>query len=231
MTSKRLMEGGIKMSAHLERAINNLLKQLIALSAKVEESVKRAFQALDENDANLARKVIMEDETIDKQEIDIEEECLKIFALHQPVAIDLRYLVAVMKINNDLERIGDLAVNISWHTLDILSEPLLKKPVDFQPMCKLAQSMLKRSLDSLVNLDVNTAYAILKEDDEVDHMNAELSAEIVEEIKRNPEKANVLVLYIHIARHLERIADHATNIAEDIIYLTKGEIIRHGKSI
>lgn len=219
------------MSAHLERAIKDLLKQLTALSARAEESVKRSFQALDENNADLARKVIMEDEIIDKQEIDIEEECLKIFALHQPVAIDLRYLVAVMKINNDLERIGDLAVNISWHTLDILSEPLLKKPVDFQPMSKLTQSMLKRSLDSLVNLDVNTAYAILKEDDEVDRMNAELSAEVVAEIKKNPEKADALVLYIHIARHLERIADHATNIAEDIIYLTSGEIIRHGKSI
>jgi len=219
------------MSAHLEKAINNLLKQLTALSARAEESVKRSFQALEENNADLARKVIMEDEIIDKQEIDIEEECLKILALHQPVAIDLRYLVAVMKINNDLERIGDLAVNISWHTLDILSEPLLKKPVDFQAMCKLTQSMLKRSLDSIVNLDANAAYAILKEDDEVDHMNAELSEEIVEEIKRNPEKASVLILYIHIARHLERIADHATNIAEDIIYLTNGEIIRHGKSI
>ncbi|MCX6584894.1 MAG: phosphate signaling complex protein PhoU [Candidatus Aminicenantes bacterium] len=219
------------MSAHLEKAINNLLKQLTALSARVEESVKRSFQALDENNADLARKVIMEDEIIDKQEIDIEEECLKILALHQPVAIDLRYLVAVMKINNDLERIGDLAVNISWHTLDILSEPLLKKPVDFQEMCRLSQSMLKRSLDSLVNLDANTAYAVLKEDDEVDRMNAELSAEIVEAIKNNPAKADVLVLYIHIARHLERIADHATNIAEDIIYLIAGEIIRHGKSI
>jgi phosphate transport system protein len=219
------------MSAHLEKAINNLLKQLTALSARVEESVKRAFQALDENNADLARKVIMEDEIIDKQEIDIEEECLKILALHQPVAIDLRYLVAVMKINNDLERIGDLAVNISWHTLDILSEPLLKKPVDFQEMCRLSQSMLKRSLDSLVNLDANTAYAVLKEDDEVDRMNAELSAEIVEAIKNNPAKADVLVLYIHIARHLERIADHATNIAEDIIYLIVGEIIRHGKSM
>ncbi len=231
MASKRFVEGGIKMPAHLEKAINNLLKQLSALSARVEESVRRAFQSLDENDTDLARKVIMEDEIIDKQEIDIEEECLKILALHQPVAIDLRYLVAVMKINNDLERIGDLAVNISWHTLDILSEPLLNKPVDFQAMCRLTQSMLKRSLDSLVNLDVKTAYAILKEDDEVDRMNAELSAEIVEEIKKNPVKADVLVLYIHIARHLERIADHATNIAEDIIYLVAGEIIRHGKSI
>lgn len=231
MVSKRFVEGGIKMPAHLEKAINNLLKQLNALSARVEESVRRAFQSLDENDTNLARKVIMEDEIIDKQEIDIEEECLKILALHQPVAIDLRYLVAVMKINNDLERIGDLAVNISWHTLDILSEPLLKKPVDFQAMCRLTQSMLKRSLDSLVNLDVKTAYGILKEDDEVDHMNAELSAEVVAEIKKNPEKADALVLYIHIARHLERIADHATNIAEDIIYLVAGEIIRHGKSI
>ncbi|HLP57881.1 MAG TPA: phosphate signaling complex protein PhoU [Candidatus Deferrimicrobium sp.] len=216
------------MPAHLEIAIKNLLKLLNALSAKVEESVRRSFQSLEENDAELARKVIKDDEIIDQQEIDIEEECLKILALHQPVAIDLRYLVAALKINNDLERIGDLASNISRHSLDILSDPLLKKPVDFQDMCRLTQSMLKNSLDSLVNLDINAAYEILKKDDEVDRMNKNLSAEIVEAIKKNPAKADVLVLFIYIARHLERLADHTTNIAEDIIYLITGEIMRHG---
>jgi phosphate transport system protein len=219
------------MSVHLQRAIGSLMKQLIGLSAKVEESVKRAVQSLDEGDAELARKVIKEDEVIDRREIDIEEECLKIFALHQPVAIDLRYLVAVLKINNDLERIGDLAQNISIHTLRILEKPLLEKPADLRDIYNHVQSMLKRSIDAIVNLDAGLAEEILKDDDEVDRMHHQLSAEVLEAIKKNSDKAGTLIQYIHIIRHLERIADHITNIAEDIIYLIKGEIIRHNTGL
>lgn len=215
------------MSAHLQRAIDGLMKQLIGLSAKVEESVKRAVLSLEEGDGELARKVIKEDEVIDRREIDIEEECLKIFALHQPVAIDLRYLVAVLKINNDLERVGDLARNISGHTLRILEKPVFEKPADLRGIYNHVQSMLKRSLDAIVNRDTDAAEEILLEDDEVDRMHHELSAEVLETIKTNPDNAETLIQYIHIIRHLERIADHTTNIAEDVIYLIKGEIIRH----
>ncbi len=221
----------MEMSVHLQRAIGSLMKQLIGLSAKVEESVKRAVQSLDEGDAELARKVIKDDEVIDRREIDIEEECLKIFALHQPVAIDLRYLVAVLKINNDLERIVDLAQNISIHTLRILEKPLLEKPADLRDIYNHVQSMLKRSIDAIVNLDAGVAEEILKEDDEVDRMHHQLSAEVLEAIKKNSDKAGTLIQYIHIIRHLERIADHITNIAEDIIYLIKGEIIRHNTGL
>jgi phosphate transport system protein len=216
------------MSAHLQRAIDGLMDQLIGLSAKVEESVKRAVQALEEGDPDLAKQVIQEDRVIDQREIDIEEECLKIFALHQPVAIDLRYLVAVLKINNDLERIGDLAQNIARHTLQILSEPSSGNPFDFQDIYSRVQSMLKRSLDAIVNLEVDAAHDILKADDEVDRIHAQLATEVLEEIKKNPKKAHILIQYLHIVRHLERIADHTTNIAEDVIYLIDGEIIRHG---
>jgi phosphate transport system protein len=218
------------MSAHLQRAIDKLMKEVVALSAKVEESVKRAVLAIEEGDAELARKVIDDDEIIDRKEIDIEEECLKIFALHQPVAIDLRYLVAVMKINNDLERIGDLAQNIAWHVIDIMENPLMEKPADLRGIYKHVQSMLKRSLDAIVKLDVDAAREILDEDDEVDRMHFRLSEEILEEIKKHPDRAATLVQYIHIVRHLERIADHTTNIAEDIIYLINGEIVRHGSN-
>lgn len=218
------------MSVHLERAIGNLMKQLVGLSAKVEESVKRAVQSVEEGDEELARKVIEEDEVIDQKEIDIEEECLKIFALHQPVAIDLRYLVAVLKINNDLERIGDLAQNISKHSIRILEKPILKKPFDFQEIYSHVQSMLKKSLDSIVNLDAEAAYEVLKEDDEVDRLHSQMAREAVRRVEKEAEKADTLIYYMHIARHLERIADHATNIAEDIIYLIKGEIVRHGKA-
>lgn len=219
------------MSAHLQRAIDGLMEQLVGLSAKVEENVKRAVQSLDEEDLELARTVIKDDEVIDRREIDIEEECLKIFALHQPVAIDLRYLVAVLKINNDLERIGDLALNISSHTLRILEKPLLKKPADLQDIYNHVRSMLKRSLDAIVNLDAGAADEVLEEDDEVDRLHHQLSAEVLEAVKKNPDKADTLIRYIHIIRYLERIADHTTNIAEDIIYLIKGEIIRHGTGL
>jgi len=218
------------MSAHLQRAIDQLMQQLIGLSAKVEENVKRAVQSLEEKDTELAQQVIEDDKEIDKREIDLEEECLKIFALHQPVAIDLRYLVAVLKINNDLERIGDLAQNISRHSIRILSNPLhIKSPgFDLMGLYYNVQVMLKKSLDAIVNLDADTARDILKADDEVDRKHRAIAREVIEEIKKNPDNADVTIHFLHIARHLERIADHATNIAEDVIYLIDGEIVRHG---
>jgi len=218
------------MSAHLQRAISSLMRELIALSARVEESMRRAVQSLQERDIDMARLVEKEDEIIDAQEIDIEEECLKIFALHQPVAIDLRYLVAALKINNDLERIGDLAVNISQHVAYILANPTVINPIDFQEICAKVQAMVKQSLDALVNLDAEAARQVLAADDDVDRLNWHLHDQVVGEIKKNPDKADVWVEYIHIVRNLERIADHATNIAEDIIYLIKGEIVRHSKN-
>ena len=218
------------MSAHLQRAIDGLMEQLIGLSAKVEESVKRAVQSVEESDEELARRVIKEDRIIDQKEIDIEEECLKILALHQPVAIDLRFLIAVLKINNDLERIGDLAQNISKHSIRILEKPMLEKPFHFQEIYRHVRSMLKKSLDSIVNMDADAAHEVLKEDDEVDRLHRQMAREAVRKVEKEADKADTLIHYMHIARHLERIADHATNIAEDIIYLIKGEIVRHGKA-
>lgn len=217
------------MAKHLQRAINQLMEQLIALGAKVESSVKRSVQSLEESDIPLAEQVIREDSEIDKRELDIEEECLKIFALHQPVAVDLRYLVAVLKINNDMERIGDLAQNIAGHTLRILRASALVKPsqLDVTPIYHKVQVMLKKSIDAIVNLDVKTAGEIMKADDEVDRLHREYAQRVVEEIRTHPDKAEVLIQYIHVARHLERIADHTTNIAEDVIYLIEGEIVRH----
>ncbi|MCP4215524.1 MAG: phosphate signaling complex protein PhoU [bacterium] len=215
------------MSAHLQRAIDEIMKRLISLSALVENAVKQALEALTENNPEQARKVIEDDGVIDQKEIEIEEECLKVFALHQPVAIDLRYLVAVLKMNNDLERIGDLASNIATNALSILSKPKTKKGFELADMYALVRSMLKGVLDAVVDLDNKGARDILKADDEVDRMHMELSAQVLEEIKINPDGAEVLIQYIHIVRHLERIGDHATNIAEDIIYMIDGEIIRH----
>lgn len=217
------------MSAHLQRAIETLMKQLISLSTKVEENVKLSLLCLEEKNLDLARKVIREDEVIDQREIDIEEECLKILALHQPVAIDLRYLVAVMKINNDLERIGDLAQDIAQHACTIINQDTLQPPpVSLDEIYDRVQAMLKKSLDSIIKLDVKTSFDILKADDEVDRMHYRLTEQVQEQMKKNPDDVDTLLQYIYIIRQLERIADHATNIAEDIIYLIEGKIVRHG---
>jgi phosphate transport system protein len=215
------------MPKHLQRSIERLMKHLIDLSSRVEETVRISIRALDETDSQIVDKLYQADQEIDLIEIDIEEECLKIFALHQPVAIDLRYLVAVMKINNDLERIADLSVNIAEHVGQITSANKMVKKINFQEMSQKVQWMLKKSLDSLVNLDAGLAYQVLKADDDVDAMNHQICQTIIDKIIANPTDAAMLIQYIYISRHLERIADHATNIAEDLIYLTTGDIVRH----
>lgn len=212
---------------HLEKAVKKLTGELIYLSAQVEESVKLSIKSLIERDKNLAEDVIRNDEIIDQKEIDIEEECLKIFALHQPVAIDLRRLVTIMKVNNDLERIGDLAQNISKNVLRILSSSVIVEGFDIDNICNSVQSMVKMSIDAISSVNIDKAREILKTDDKVDEQNSKLYREMIEKMKNTPENLEILIQYIHIIRHLERIADHTTNIAEDIIYMISGEIVRH----
>ncbi len=218
------------MGRHLQRAIQNLMRQLIALSSRVEESIEMAVKSLEKRDEEMAKNVIETDEEIDQKEIDIEEECLKILALHQPVAIDLRYIIAALKINNDLERIGDLAMDIAEHAIILITNPRPVKYFDFNFMFENVKNMLRKSLDSLVHLDSSKAFEVLEEDDRVDEIDKQICKEVLKEIKKDHEKAEFLIQNIHISRHLERVADLATNIAEDLIYLTKGEIVRHGRS-
>jgi phosphate transport system protein len=213
---------------HLRREIESLKRMIISLSTVVEENVRKAVRSIDQLDAKLAAEVIERDRDIDQSEVDVEEECLKILALHQPVAIDLRYIIAVLKINNDLERIGDLAVNIAERTLFLCEQDRLDVRFDFAGMSSKTLSMLKRSLDSLVNMDTQTARGVLVSDDEVDEMNRQMCREIADEIKREPEQTESLMRYFSASRHLERIADYATNIAEDVIYMMEGTIVRHG---
>ncbi len=215
------------MALHLEKAIKKLTGELIQLSSHVEESVKLSIKSLIYKDIELAKRVIKDDEIIDRKEIDIEEECLKIFALHQPVAIDLRRLVTILKINNDLERIGDLSQNISKNVLRILSSSVFVEGFDIGKICNSVQLMVKKSIDSISSVNIEKAREILKMDDIVDEQNSTLYNEMIKKIKESPEKMEILIQYIHIIRHLERIADHTTNIAEDIIYMIKGEIVRH----
>ncbi|HRU24771.1 MAG TPA: phosphate signaling complex protein PhoU [Candidatus Latescibacteria bacterium] len=215
------------MSGHLQREIENLKKKLLALGAFVEESVQKAVTAISERNAAAAREVIESDPEIDKMEIDIEEDCLKVLALHQPVAIDLRFIVAVLKINNDLERIGDLAVNIAERAAFLATQERVDIPFDFVGMASKAKTMLARSLDALINGDTELAHSVCAADDEVDQINREMYYQIQDGIRNSPEQMVCLLHLLSVSRHLERIADHATNIAEDVIYMIAGEIVRH----
>jgi phosphate transport system protein len=215
------------MTIHLIREVEHLKKMLLELSALVEDSVWQAVKAIEKRDAALANQVIDADTAIDQVEVEIEEECLKVLALHQPVASDLRFLVAVLKMNNDLERIGDLAVNIAERAAYLATQTRMTAPFDFPAMVEKARRMLKNSLDALVNEDVNLAREVCAADDEVDALNRKMYELVEKEGQENPQDLNGLLHLLSTSRHLERIADLATNIAEDVIYMATGEIVRH----
>jgi phosphate transport system protein len=215
------------MSIHLRKEIENLKKRILSLSTLVEESVRRAIRSVEERDISLAEGIIEDDLMIDRMEVAVEEECLKLLALYQPVAIDLRFIVAILKVNNDLERIGDLSVNIAEATLFLGKEKKIAIPFDLPEMAEKTQLMLKKSLDALVNMDPDLARMVCDADDEVDEINREMYGKVKEAILNEPNNLNYLIQLLTISRHLERIADLATNIAEDVIYMVKGEIIRH----
>jgi phosphate transport system protein len=211
----------------MEREIGKLKRSILALAAVVEESVKQAVIALEKRDVGLAQKIIEGDLAVNQKEVELEEECLKILALHQPVAADLRFIVAVLKINNDLERIGDLAANMADRVLSLENCPAHEVPFDLATMADKAELMLEKALDALVNFDIDLANEAIDLDDEVDAMHKESFAKVKTKIKQNPEQIDALISYLSISRYLERIADLATNIAEDVVYLIEGKIVRH----
>jgi phosphate transport system protein len=210
-----------------QRELEKLKRKLLALSALVEDSLRQAFVAVDTSDQARALAVIAGDTEIDEMEVEVEEECLKVLALHQPVASDLRYLVAVIKINNELERIGDLAVNIAERALQLSDAEPMKAPLGLLVMAERVEAMLERALDALVKGDPTLARLVLASDDEVDTLYAELIEELKDDIRARLEMLDTLVLIFSVARYLERLADHATNIAEDVLYMVEGEIFRH----
>ncbi|MFQ6604001.1 MAG: phosphate signaling complex protein PhoU [Fidelibacterota bacterium] len=215
------------MTIHFEREITDLKKNVLLLGSLVEESLDQAREALLERDHRLAKQVIKADERIDMKEIEIEEDCLKILALHQPVATDLRFVVSVLKINNDLERIGDLATGIARRVKALADKPEILIPDTISEMAYLARDMVKQSLDALVNLDYAQAEAVINRDRKMDKLHRSMYAFTYEKIANDRERSPAWMEVITISRFLERIADHSTNIAEDVIYLINGEIIRH----
>lgn len=215
------------MSKHLEVEITKLKNKLLSQTTLIEDVVKRSIVSMDKKDNKIAKDVIESDEKIDQCEIEIEEDCLKILALHQPVAIDLRYIIGVLKINNDLERIGDLAVNIAERALYLQKCKTINPPFDFNIMAEKTCSMLKRAIDALINMDTILAKQVCKDDQDVDDINREMYQKVFAAIKETPSNAESLIQYLSTSRHLERIADFTTNIAEDVVYMIDGIIIRH----
>ncbi len=215
------------MSKHLERDLDNLQKDLLALAASVEEAIFKAIRALQERDVALAEEVIDGDSDIDEEENHVEEECLKVLALHQPVAVDLRRVTSVLQINTDLERMADLAEDIAERAVALARWPAIPIPADLQRMTDLASSMVRQALDAFVNLDAKLARLVCRLDDEVDRYNKSIIDELIRLMQRSPDMVEPGLSFFSATRHLERIADHATNIAEDVIYLVEGAIVRH----
>lgn len=215
------------MLHYWQREIENLKKLILSLGAIVEEQIQRSMLSLERRDTALADEVIARDREVDSLEILIEEECLKILALYQPVAKELRFVVAVLKMNNDLERMGDLAANIAKRARYLSKKEKIDILIQFNEVSDKVQSMVKKSLDALVNTDVNLAREVLAADDEVDKLTKITLKRTIIAIEKDPERTKEYFSVRSISKNLERIADSATNIAEDVVYLCSGEIIRH----
>ncbi len=215
----------------LHKEIQRLKRQLAALTALVESRLTMAIKAVQLRESDLAKQVIDGDYEIDDLEVDLEEECLKVLALHQPVAIDLRVIIATLKINNDLERIGDLTVEIAERGRYFATCPPLDLPFDFPTMAKKVQEMLQKSFDAFVHLDPELAQEVCASDDIVDEMHRKMFQTVGEFIRNYPENTKYYLSSMTISRCLERIADHSTNIAEDVIYMIKGNVVRHSGDI
>ncbi len=215
------------MERLFDEELNRLNEKLLRMARLVEESVALAVKGLKERQEEFARDVLKREQDVNLLEIEIDELCMKLLALRQPVASDLRLITSAMKIAGELERVGDLAVNIAEVSLELLKVPLLKPLIDIPRMASVAQSMVKDSLSAYVNRDEKLARAVCERDDEVDSLNDQIFRELLTYMISDPSTINRAVGLILIGRHLERIADHATNIGEDVIYLVLGKTIKH----
>lgn len=215
------------MERHFDEELKNLKQKLLHMADTAQEMVGLSVKALAERKEPLAQQVFQLEETVNHIEIEIEEEVLKLLALRQPAAGDLRLLTAILKINNDLERIADQAVNISELAVELLKQPPLKPLIDIPHMANLAQRMIKNSLDAFVQQDPALAKQVCLDDDDVDRINDQVFRELLTYMMQDPKSINRAVDLILVSRNLERVADHATNISEDVIFIVEGKNIKH----
>ena len=212
---------------HFEEQLDELRKRLLAMSGLVESAIYRSILALIEKDEDQANLVLQNESRINQMEIEIDEQATRLLALDQPVAADLRFITATIKINSNLERMGDLAVNIAERALSLMHEPVLNTVIDIPHMANLVESMVRKALDAFVQKDAELARSILLSDDAVDEMRNVIYRKLVSYMQQDPRSVPQGIDFIFVARNLERVADHATNIAEDVVFLVEGVDVRH----
>ena len=216
-----------KMERQFDQELNALKENLLKMASLAEEAIAKSIKALVERDSTLAQEIIDQDSEINLLEIEINNQCLKLLALKQPMAVDLRFITSAMKIISHLERIADQAVNISQRTLELIKQPLLKPLIDIPRMAELAQEMVRTSIDSLVNKDSLLAKRIGKRDNLVDDLNDQIFRELLTYMIEDPRTIKRAIELILVGRHLERIADLATNISEEVVFILNGKNIKH----
>jgi phosphate transport system protein len=221
----------VEARLHTDRRYEEELKALhhgiLEMGGLVEKQIANAMSALVQRDSNAARETIARDHAVNRMDVEIDELCIRLLALHQPAARDLRLITTALKITTDLERVGDMAVNLCERALELNEEPQLKPYIDIPRMADIAQGMLRQSLDAFVREDTELALRVCAEDDMIDGLNNQLFRELLSYMAENPHTVTRAARLLFVSKYLERIADHATNIAEMVIYMVKGKSIRH----
>ena len=215
------------MQRHFEQELQDLKGKILQMGSLVEEQVQGALRALTARDSNLARKIIANDRQVNTLDVEVDEDCLRLLALQQPAARDLRFITTAMKISTELERISDLAENICERAIELNEEPQLKPYIDIPRMANWSLRMVKESLDAFVNHDADLARKVCADDDFVDDLTHQLFRELLSFMLENPQTITRAIRITFISKYLERIADHATNVAELVVYMVEGKIIRH----
>ncbi len=214
-----------------EEELKKLREEILYMGGMVEDQIQKAIKSLVDRDSKLAEVIIERDHEVNRLDVDIDDLCIKLLALHQPAGRDLRFITTGLKITTDLERIGDMAVNVSERALELNQEPQLKPYIDIPRMARIAQRMIRESLDAFVREDTELALKVCKNDEEVDQLNSQIFREVVTFMIADPATINRAIKISSISKYLERIADHATNIAEMVILMVKGKSIRHLKQL
>jgi phosphate transport system protein len=212
---------------HYESELKELNLKILAMGGLVEKQIEHAIRGLVERDDELCRVTIERDHAVNRMDVDIDDLCIRLLALHQPAAKDLRLITTGLKITTDLERIGDIAVNLCERALELNKEPQLKPFIDIPRMAQVAQTMLRQSLDSFVREDVDLALRVCRDDDVIDQLTQQLFRELMSYMVEAPQTITRATRLLFVAKYLERIADHATNIAEMVVFTVKGKSIRH----
>ena len=214
-----------------EEELKKLREEILYMGGMVEDQIQKAIKSLVERDSGLAEVIIERDHEVNRLDVEIDELCIKLLALHQPAGRDLRFITTGLKITTDLERVGDMAVNVCERALELNQEAQLKPYIDIPRMARIAQRMIRESLDAFVREDTELALKVCKNDEEVDQLNSQIFREVVTFMIEDPHTINRAMKISSISKYLERIADHATNIAEMVIFMAKGKSIRHLKEL